>query len=96
MTPNGLRSRLPRPKIAGREEIRRPRRRWEADGGGFLGRPTARAGSEASDERDVARLAGVEGGVIARAAGVTQKGIVPLSPTRYRKLIPSTDSMGYT
>ena len=39
-----------------------------------------RAGREASDERCVARLAGVEGGlggVIARAAAVTQKGIVP-------------------
>ena len=79
MAPNGLRSRLPQPKIAGREEIRRPRRRWEA-----------------SDERCVACLARNEGGVIAQAAAVPQKGIVPLSPSRYSKRIPSTDSMGDT
>ena len=35
------------------------------------------AGSEAKDERGAARLAGVEGESIARAAAVTQKGLFP-------------------
>ena len=43
------------------------------------------AGREASDERGAARLAGLEGGGIARA---TPKGIVPVSPAGHSEVFP--------
>ena len=51
---------------------------------------------EASDQRVVVRLVGVEGSGIARAAAVTQKGIVLISPARSSKRLLSLDSMGNT
>ena len=67
------------PTFTGRREGG-ARRHWAAaeDGEGT-------AGSEASDEHAAARLAGVEGGGIARA---TPKGIVPVPPAGHSEVFP--------
>ena len=44
------------------------------------------AGSEGKDERGAARLAGVEGGGIARAEAVTQQGLFPYHPQNTVKI----------